>query len=193
MSVTYRAAVPAVLAPTLPTCTSGPRARARGAARAARAPAARSGGSSRSAAGTPGGSAATAYRRRPAAVAHPRPDQRQRLDRPDERVPLEQLPFDPQQAVELVRVERAEPAPEDEVLRRRDGRDRVELQEAEVPHRLQHVARGAVEQLRPDGDAPRLVETHRAIHPGHRTRARAGARRSRGCARPPRCRRCPLG
>jgi hypothetical protein len=33
------------------------------------------------------------------------------------------------------------------VLRGRDGRDRVELQEAEVPNRLGHTARGPVEEL----------------------------------------------
>ena len=68
------------------------------------------------------------------AAPHSRLDERQRLDRPDVRVPLEELLLDPQQPVELRDVVRAEPAPEDELLRRCDGRDRVDLQEAELPH-----------------------------------------------------------
>ena len=72
-------------------------------------------------------------------LAHPRPDQRQVLDRPDERVPLEELPLLPQQPVELGAVVRAEPAPEDEVLRRRHRRDRVDLEEAEPADRVEHV------------------------------------------------------
>src|SRR5439155_19826668 len=56
-----------------------------------------------------------------AAPPHPGPDQREVLDRPDEGAPLEQLPLLPEQAVELGSVVRSEPAPEDELLRRRDG------------------------------------------------------------------------
>src|SRR5436190_21019677 len=44
------------------------------------------------------------------------------------------------------------------MLRRRDRGDRVHLQEAELPNRLEHRGRGAVEQLRADGDAPRAGE-----------------------------------
>ena len=87
---------------------------------------------------------------------HQRANQRQRLDRIDERVPFEEAPLDPEQAVELARIERAEPAPEDEVLRRRDGGDRVELQEAEPANRVEDAARGAVEELCADGDPARL-------------------------------------
>src|SRR5205809_95036 len=71
---------------------------------------------------------------------HPRADQRQRLDRPDEGVPLEQLPLDPQQPVELAGAVTTEPAPKDKVLRRRHRGDRIELKEAEPPYRLEHAA-----------------------------------------------------
>jgi hypothetical protein len=54
-------------------------------------------------------------------LAHPGSNERQVFDRPDERVPFEQLSLLPEQPVELGLVERAEPAPEDELLRRRDG------------------------------------------------------------------------
>jgi hypothetical protein len=40
------------------------------------------------------------------------------------------------------------------MLRARDGRDRVELKEAEVAHGLEDVVRGAVEQLGAHSDAP---------------------------------------
>src|SRR6266545_4489262 len=54
---------------------------------------------------------------RPVTVtAHARTDERQVLDRPDERVPLDELPLLPEQPVELGAVERAEAAPENEVL-----------------------------------------------------------------------------
>jgi hypothetical protein len=42
-----------------------------------------------------------AVRRGAPAAPHQRADQRQRLDRPDESVPLEQLPLHPEQALEL--------------------------------------------------------------------------------------------
>jgi hypothetical protein len=42
------------------------------------------------------------------------------------------------------------------VLRRRDRRDRIELEEAEPPNGLEHVRRGAVEELSVDGGAARL-------------------------------------
>ena len=54
---------------------------------------------------------------------------------------------------------------EDELLRRRDGGDRIELEEAEPAHRLKDVARRAVEELRADGDAARLVARDRPDHP----------------------------
>ena len=62
-------------------------------------------------------------------LAHPRADQREVFDRVDERVPLEELPLLEEQSVELGSVVGAEPAPEDEVLGRRDGRDRVDLED----------------------------------------------------------------
>ena len=63
------------------------------------------------------------------AAAHPRPEQRQVLDRVDERTPFDERALLPDQLVQLAGVVGAEPAPGNEVLRRRDGRDRVDLQE----------------------------------------------------------------
>src|SRR5262249_16307501 len=80
----------------------------------------------------------------PALLPDTRPDQRPRLDRVDERVELEQLAFLPEQPVELGPVEGPEPAPENEVLRRRNGGDRIELEEAEPPHGVEDAARRAV-------------------------------------------------
>src|SRR5438132_903977 len=79
---------------------------------------------------------------------NPCAQQGERFDRIDERVELDELPFLPEQAIELGRLERAEAAPEDEVLRGRDGRNRVELEESEPANGLQDAASGAVEQLR---------------------------------------------
>src|ERR1700751_1900298 len=47
------------------------------------------------------------------------------------------------------------------MLRRRDGRDRIELEEAEAADRLEDSGGAAVEALRTDGDPPRLVESDR--------------------------------
>jgi hypothetical protein len=60
------------------------------------------------------------------------------------------------------------------VLGRRDGRDRVELEEAEPPYGREDAAGRAVEQLRPDGDAPGLLACDRAADAGT-LRSRAGA------------------
>ncbi len=96
---------------------------------------------------------------RPVGPPHPRPQQRQILDRPEERIPFDEQPLLPEQPVELGRVVTiAEAAPEHEVLRRGDDGDRVELQEPEVPHGGEHVGRASVEQLRAHGDAPRLLD-----------------------------------
>ena len=94
-------AVPAVVAAAL--APNGPRARARAAARAARARAARSAGTRRSRAGTPARAAArrSASTRRCSRIRAAQ--HRQRLDRPEERVPLDQRPLDPEQPVELAR------------------------------------------------------------------------------------------
>ena len=92
------------------------------------------------------------------------PQQRQRLDRIHERVVLDEPALLPQQPVELGRVEVAEAAPEDEVLRRRDGCDRVELEEAEPADGVEHPARRAVKQLRAHRDAPGVGETHPPRH-----------------------------
>ena len=100
----------------------------------------------------------------PPATPHARLHERQRLDRPDVRVPLEQLPVDPEQAVELGDVVRPEPAPEDELLRRRDRRDGIDLQEAEPANRVEDRRRRAVEELRANCDPARLLrrdEPHR--------------------------------
>src|SRR5207247_10140040 len=51
-------------------------------------------------------------------AAHPREDQRVVLDRADECPVLEQLPLLPEEPVELADVERAQAAPQDEVLGR---------------------------------------------------------------------------
>ena len=93
-------------------------------------------------------------------LRHARTLERQVLDRVDEGVVLEELPLLPEQAVELGRVERAEPAEENELLGRRDRRDRVHLQKAEPAHGVEHGARRAVEKLRPDGDPASLLLPH---------------------------------
>ena len=54
-------------------------------------------------------------------------------------------------------VVRTEAAPEDELLGRSNGRDRVDLEEPEPSDRVEDVRRGSVEELCPDRDAPRLV------------------------------------
>ena len=79
------------------------------------------------------------------ALRHPCAKERHVLHGIDERVVLHELALVPQQPVELARVELPEPAVEHELLRRRDRRDRVHLEEAEMPDRLQDVRRGAVE------------------------------------------------
>ena len=96
---------------------------------------------------------------------HPRLEEREILDRPDVRVPLEELLLVPEQPIELGDVVRAEPAPEDELLRRRDRRDRVDLEEAEPADRVEDGRRRAVEELSADRDPPRLLrrdEPHRS-------------------------------
>ncbi len=67
------------------------------------------------------------------------------------------------------------------MLRRRHGRDRVELEEAEPPHGLEDSLRPAVEPLRADRDAPRLLDrhlTHGAPLSSPSTRASLAAARS---------------
>src|SRR5581483_5449184 len=81
-------------------------------------------------------------------MPHACAQERQRLDRPDEGAPLDELPLVPDQAVELAAVVRPEPAPGNEVLRRRDARDRIDLQEAEPAYKREQIGRRAVEQLR---------------------------------------------
>ena len=88
-----------------------------------------------------------------AVAAHHGAEERQRLDRPDERLPFEEQPVLPEQPVELGGVEGPEAAEEDELLGRRDRRDRVELEEAQPADRVEHAGRRAVEQLRAHRDA----------------------------------------
>ena len=117
---------------------------------------------------------------------HARADERQVLDRPDERVPLEELALLPDQPVELGDVERAEAAVENEVLRRRDRRDRIHLQEAEAAHDVEHVRRAAVERLRAHRDPPRLSKARpmRQSSAGPGGRCSSGARPTRSSRRP---------
>src|SRR5262249_37060318 len=96
----------------------------------------------------------------PVAAAHEGLEDRQVLDRIEVRVPLHELALLPEQPVDLLGLERAEPAPEDEVLRRGYARDRVELEEAEASHGLEDAVRAAVERLRADRDAPRFLDRH---------------------------------
>jgi hypothetical protein len=114
-------------------------------------------------------------------AAHKRLEDRQVFARVEERAPLDELSLLPKQPVELGGVERAEPAPEYEVLRRRDAGDRVELEEAEAAHGLEHPAWSTIETLRAHRDAPRLLDadlTH-AVPPRARARGRAGLLRAR--------------
>jgi hypothetical protein len=45
------------------------------------------------------------------------------------------------------------------LLRRRDGRDRIDLQEAQLPDRVQDRSRGSVEQLCANSDPACLLES----------------------------------
>ena len=126
--------------------------------------------------------------RAPRALAHPRADEREVLDRPDEGVPLEELPLLPEQPVELGAVVRPEAAPRHEVLRRRDGRDRVDLEVPKSPHRVEEVARRAVEQLRADCDPPCLLgrdELQRWTRSSPTIRRRRSSARSRASSSAP--------
>src|SRR5206468_10784045 len=89
-------------------------------------------------------------------------EQRQRLDRPDERAPFEEEPIDPKQAGEVRGVEGPQPAPQHEVLRFRHGRDRIHLQEPEPSHGAEHAVGGPIEQLRANRDPSRLLQRDRS-------------------------------
>src|SRR5439155_23772391 len=106
--------------------------------------------------------------------------------------PLAELPLLPEKPVELGGVERTEPAPEDEMLRRRDRRDRIELEEAEPAHRLEDSVRAAVEPLRADRDAPRLLDRDLTHGAPRRARARARASSRRAPASPAHLRARPV-
>src|SRR5207245_4711642 len=82
----------------------------------------------------------------------------------DALVILEQLARLPHQPVELGHVEWPEAAEQHELLRRRDSRDRIHLQEPEAPDRVEHAVCTAVEELRPHGDASSAVEARRLRH-----------------------------
>ena len=118
--------------------------------------------------------------------AHAGEQHRKLLDRVDERVDLDELVLLPDQAVELLPSVGPEPAPEHEVLRRRDRRDRIDLEEAEPADRLQDAARRAVEQLRPHRYPPCLLDRdlpHQATVSSSSTRAsRSSARSSAVCS-----------
>src|SRR5204863_9012099 len=97
-------------------------------------------------------------------LAHTGADQRQGLDRVDERVPFEELLLLPEQPVERGTLVRAEAAPQDEILRRGDRRDRGDLDRAEAPPDVEDAPRRAVEQRRPDRDAARLCDFNLPAH-----------------------------
>ena len=120
----------------------------------------------------------------PVAPPHERLQHRQVLARVEEGAPLDELPLLPEQPVELGGVERAEAAPEDEVLRRRDAGDRVELEEAEAAHGLEHSVGVAPEALRADGDAPRLLDRQLTHIAPPRARARGRGELPRARASP---------
>src|SRR5918995_5302141 len=101
---------------------------------------------------------------RAAEAPDPCPDQRQVLDRINERVPLEERALLPQQPVELRAVVlRPKPAEEHEVLRPLDRRDDVDLEKAEPAHRVEDVRGAAIEQLRPHGDPPGFLRADRSL------------------------------
>jgi len=54
---------------------------------------------------------------------------------------------------------RTEPAPQNELLRWRDRRDGVDLEEAEVPDRVEDRSCGPVEELCADSNAACLLES----------------------------------
>src|SRR6476646_992150 len=106
---------------------------------------------------------------------------------PEEGVPLDELALLPEEAVELAGVVAlAEPAPEHEMLRRRDARDRIELQEAQLSDRVERSVGRAVEELRPHGDPARLLDADLdglGAHAVRSTRSRPIVRASRSAAR----------
>ena len=120
----------------------------------------------------------------PGAVSppHPRLQERQVFARVQKRVPLDELALLPEQALQLRVIEWAEAAPQDELLRRRNRRDGVELQEAEPLHGVEHSGRRPVEQLCANGDPPRLLDRHLA-HARRSTRSSPIVRARRSAAR----------
>ena len=124
-------------------------------------------------------------------VADPGANERQVLERVDERVPLEERPLLPQQPVELRAViARAEPAEEDEVLRPLDRLDDVDLEKAEPLHGVEDARRGAVQELRPHRDPPRLLDAdlHRRTSSNPIERASRSSAVSRASSRAPEAR-----
>src|SRR5206468_4093650 len=90
----------------------------------------------------------------------------------DEGRPLVQLAGG-EQPVELSRVVTPEAAPEDELLRRRDARYRVDLQPPEAPDTLEHGAYAAVERLRTNRDPTKGGDVGRARDARRRRDSRA--------------------
>src|SRR4029078_8570058 len=80
--------------------------------------------------------------RRTPPAPHQRSEEREVLDRADASGPLEQRALVPEEPVELRTVVRAEPVPENEMLRLGNGRDRGEPEEGERAGALE-VARRA--------------------------------------------------
>ena len=122
--------------------------------------------------------------------AHERLHDREILDRPDERVPLEELLLLPEQPIERAAVVRPEPAPGDEVLRRRDARDGIDLEEAEPANGVEQALGRAVEELRADRDPPSFLRRDDLSRPSvGDPRPRRGSRRAVAgrCSRRRRC------
>ena len=180
---------------------SGPRAPARAAARAARARAARSGGRRRSRRGSREPSARPCSASTSASVASGRARAGSSSIGQTKASHSKSTRSSQSRRSSSRDVVGAEPAPEDEVLRGRDGRDRVELQEAEPSHGLEDARRRAVEELRrgrrsagprprrppsrlghaPSPEALRL--RHRAPPPWHAAARTSAARRRASRAR----------
>ena len=107
------------------------------------------------ASGTRSSGAPTEYL--PRRLAHPRVGDREVVHQPDVGTPLEQLPFLPEQPVEVGELVRAKPAPRTSCC----GGATVEIgsicSRPSSPDRVEHARRRPVEELRSNRDPPRLV------------------------------------
>ena len=93
---------------------------------------------------------------------------RERLDRPDERVPLEEFRSFRSSRSSFGAVVGADSAPKHELLGRGDRRDRVELEKPEALHRLEHVGCGAVERLGANGEPASFLDADLCAPVSHR-------------------------